>query len=221
MRRNNFLYLLVALMVLAFLSPLMAVRFGVPGGFLADVSVSLALVVALWSLRSSRRVFIGGLTLISVYIFATFAWMILDQPLARATAHLAALAFLAVTAVLAMDAILRPGAVDLNKVVGAICVYLLFGLAWSEAYQLLHYFDPASFSGVDLHTGHALSWRFLYFSFVTLTTLGYGDVLPLTIYAQSLTVMETVVGQVYLAVLVAALVSAYLSEEKGDSETRV
>ena len=56
---------------------------------------------------------------------------------------------------------------------------------------------------------------------MTLTSLGYGDVLPLSLYAQSLTYMETVLGQFYLAVLVAALVSAYLSDCENTSETAV
>ena len=107
---------------------------------------------------------------------------------------------------------------DLNKVTGSLCVYLLIGIAWAELYQLLQGYDPSSFAGVEQQQGHALSWRFLYFSFVTLTTLGYGDVLPLTIYAQTLTAMETVIGQFYLAVLVAVLVSAYLSDTRGDTD---
>jgi hypothetical protein len=59
-----------------------------------------------------------------------------------------------------------------------------------------------------------LSWRLLYFSFVTLTTLGYGDVLPLTLYAETLVTLEAVLGQFYLAVLVAGLISAYLSDRE-------
>lgn len=121
-------------------------------------------------------------------------------------------------AAVAVRAIFLPGPVDLNKVTGSLCVYLLIGIAWAELYQLLHGFDPGSFSGIEEQEGHALSWRFLYFSFVTLTTLGYGDVLPLTIYAQTLTAAETVVGQFYLAVLVAGLVSAYLSDVRGGAD---
>lgn len=98
----------------------------------------------------------------------------------------------------------------------------IIGGLFAEFYQLLHGYDPSSFSGVEQQQGHALSWRFLYFSFVTLTTLGYGDVLPLNIYAQTLTVMETVIGQFYLAILVAALVGAYLSDVRdvSDGDTR-
>jgi len=97
--------------------------------------------------------------------------------------------------------------------------FYLFGalVVLTIAAPVLEGIRPGSFSGLE-QQGHALSWRFLYFSFVTLTTLGYGDVLPLTLYAQSLTYLETVLGQFYLAVLVAALVSAYLSDRERPSE---
>jgi hypothetical protein len=138
--------------------------------------------------------------------------------MAGIAAHMSGLAFLVLAAVVAVRAIFLPGPVDLNKVTGSLCVYLLIGIAWAEAYQLLHAYDPGAFSGIEQQQGHALSWRLLYFSFVTLTTLGYGDVLPLTIYAQILTAMETVIGQFYLAVLVAALVSAYLNDARGGTD---
>lgn len=217
LKRNNFLYLFIALLILTVIGPVMEVTFGVIGSLFAEVSLSLSLVIALWSLHSRRQVFVAGLSLIAVNILATATWMMSGNTGTGMIAHLSGLGFLALTGFVAVRAILQPGPVDLNKVTGALCVYLLIGIAWAELYHLLHGFDPGSFSGVEQQQGHALSWRFLYFSFVTLTTLGYGDVLPLTIYAQTLTVMETVIGQLYLAVLVAALVSAYLSDDRSSS----
>jgi hypothetical protein len=169
------------------------------------------------SLQTARPVFVTGLVLIAVNIIATAIWMLAGREGAGVLAHLSGVVFLVLAAVVAVRAIFLPGPVDLNRVTGSLCVYLLIGIAWAELYQLLHGYDPGSFAGIEQQQGHALSWRFLYFSFVTLTTLGYGDVLPLTIYAQTLTAMETVIGQFYLAVLVAALVSAYLSDVRGGS----
>lgn len=74
---------------------------------------------------------------------------------------------------------------------------------------------PGSFAGLDQYAGNELYWRYLYFSFVTLTTLGYGDVLPVNAYAETLVVLEAVVGQIYLTVLIAGLVGAYLSDRTG------
>lgn len=75
-------------------------------------------------------------------------------------------------------------------------------------------------AGFESHQGLALAWRHLYFSFVTLTTLGYGDILPLTEYAEMLVVLESVPGQFYLAVLVAGLVSSYLSDRESDQDSK-
>ena len=183
-------------------------------------TISITLVTALWNLRSSRRVLSSGLTLIAVNILATAAWLLLNHEPASLLSDLSGLAFLALTTWAAGRELFRLGPVDPNKIVGALCVYVLIGVIWAMLYQLLEGFQPGSFSGLG-QQGHALSWRFLYFSFVTLTTLGYGDVLPLSLYAQSLTYMETVLGQFYLAVLVAALVSAYLSDRENTSETAV
>ena len=105
----------------------------------------------------------------------------------------------------------------LNKIVGALCIYLLIGAIWAVFYHLLEDFFPGSISGLEGHEGPALPWRLIYFSFVTATTLGYGDVLPLTLYAEALVILETVLAQFYLAVLIASLVGAYGSDRDQSS----
>ena len=98
--------------------------------------------------------------------------------------------------------IMRHPVVTGETVMGAICVYLLVGLVFSIGYQLIDRIDDAAFAGVadgnwpDMH----------YFSFVTLTTLGYGDITPTTNFARSIAVFEAVVGNVFLVTLVAFLV---------------
>jgi hypothetical protein len=217
-RSDNFFYLFGALVVLTVAAPVLEESLGDVGAFLAETSLSVTLVIALWSLQSSRPVFYSGLALVAVNILATAAWLLVNQETASIVSNVSGLAFLALTSIVAGRALFRPGPVDLNKILGALCVYVLIGVVWAILFQLLEGVQPGSFSGLE-QQGHALSWRFLYFSFVTLTTLGYGDVLPLTLYAQSLTYLETVLGQFYLAVLVAALVSAYLADRERPSET--
>ncbi len=85
-------------------------------------------------------------------------------------------------------------------------------------YALIEAVAPGSFGGLSEQVTDA-DWNpdWVYFSFVTLTTLGYGDILPLTFSARSLAYFEAIVGQFYLAVLVAGLVGAYLSEKQGQA----
>ena len=103
--------------------------------------------------------------------------------------------------------VLRSGSVTGEKLCAALCVYLLLGICWSLLYSLQENLRPGSFSTPD---GGPAEWRdLIYFSFVSLTTLGYGDVTPVTSHARSFAMLEATTGSFYLAVLVARLVSAY------------
>jgi hypothetical protein len=96
-----------------------------------------------------------------------------------------------------------------DRVAGAIAVYLLLGLLWALAYGMISATDPEAFKGLasfSLEESGAQQ-DFLYFSFVTLTTLGYGDMSPVTPIAKTLAWFEAVFGQLYLAVTIARLVS--------------
>jgi hypothetical protein len=102
---------------------------------------------------------------------------------------------------------LRAGVVDAERIFAALDAYLLAGLIFAVCYWLLDQTWPASFgaaSASDLDLARAI-----YFSFVTIATLGYGDVIPTSESAQGLAILEAVGGQMYLTVLVARLVSLY------------
>jgi hypothetical protein len=106
--------------------------------------------------------------------------------------------------------VLRDGAVDSERIYAALSVYLLAGLAFGVAYYALEGVQPGSLhmtSAADA-TGAAMSLKTaIYFSFVTLATLGYGDVVPVGPLARSLATLEAVGAQLYVAVLIARLVS--------------
>ena len=104
--------------------------------------------------------------------------------------------------------VFKKGPITFHRIEGAIAVYLLLGLAWAYAYQLLAYLDPGAYSGAVTASGGFSSWT--YFSFVTLATLGYGDIAPVHPVARSLATAEAITGQLYLAILIARLVSEEL-----------
>ncbi|ENM3930080.1 two pore domain potassium channel family protein [Vibrio cholerae] len=106
--------------------------------------------------------------------------------------------------------ILFSGKIDTNKLIGSLALFLLLGLMWAVAYLLLLELDPQAFHGLQ-----AIPWadnfsNSAYFSFVTLTTLGYGDISPVTPIAKTLVYLESVVGVFYMAVVVSSLVSSNL-----------
>lgn len=100
--------------------------------------------------------------------------------------------------------------ITFEVIAAGLSVFLLLGLLWSFIFSLIESFFPGSFSGIDTAAGDP-RFRFLYFSFVTLTTLGYGDVAATKPIAQSWTVLEAVIGQIYLVVIISGLVAIVIS----------
>lgn len=102
--------------------------------------------------------------------------------------------------------------VTFEVIAAGLSVYLLLGLLWSFIFAFVESCIPGSFSGIDSAAGD-LRFRFLYFSFVTLTTLGYGDIAATNPIAQSWTVLEAVIGQIYLVVIISGLVGMVISNK--------
>jgi len=130
--------------------------------------------------------------------------VVVAEPLVAATCLLA-------TGV-AVRRALASGPVDVEHICAALDAYLLAGIAFGVGYFLVESALPGSFastSGAPLSPGRAI-----YFSFVTQATLGYGDIVPTTEQAQGLVIVQGVGGQMYLAVLVARLVSLYSARER-------
>jgi hypothetical protein len=122
---------------------------------------------------------------------------------------------LSILAVLVLILVFREGPVTSHRIQGAIAVYLLLGLVWMSAYKLLYQTIPGAFRFPE---GELSALRFkhglVYFSFVTLTTVGYGDITPVHPLARSLAMAEALVGQLYPAILIARLVSMELASRQ-------
>ncbi|WP_373030862.1 potassium channel family protein [Sulfurovum sp.] len=101
--------------------------------------------------------------------------------------------------------------IDRNKIIGSLSLYILLGLIWTVVYLLLLVMDPNAFSGIEPGTWHQTFSRAAYYSFVTLTTLGYGDILPTKPIAEFFVYMEAIIGVFYMAIIVSSLVSVALS----------
>lgn len=106
--------------------------------------------------------------------------------------------------------------VTLDLIFASVCAYLLLGLVWAYAYYFLEQIRPGSFKAAE-PMGDDL-WAFFYYSFVTLTSLGYGDIVAATPPSRSLTIVEVVVGQLYLAILMGRLVGAYSAQLREDRQ---
>lgn len=121
------------------------------------------------------------------------------------------LLFIAFTGVSLLRAVLRSVLVTYDTIYGALSVYFLMAMAWGVAYLLLSNLQPgAIFVDPVRHPNHHMDWAdCMFYSFVTLTSLGYGDIVPITAQARSLSILEAVSGVMYVAVLIARLVSLH------------
>jgi hypothetical protein len=113
-----------------------------------------------------------------------------------------------------LRSVLEAGPVTGDRIAGAVVVYLLLGLVWMLIYALIAILHPDGFrlpgDLVD-QLGEGGEFTFLFFSFVTLTTLGYGDITPLTPAGQTAAWLEAATGQLYLTILVARLVALHIA----------
>jgi hypothetical protein len=139
--------------------------------------------------------------------------------------HLLFVAFLAYVICVMFRAIFESRQVTFNIVCASLCIYLLVGLVWALIYSVDDALDPTAFTftvggarqpeGMRVGRGETTS---LYFSFVTLTTLGYGDIVPTSPISRMLAAMEAITGQLYLAVLVARLVGMHIVYSMTDQD---
>ena len=123
---------------------------------------------------------------------------------------LTAVVALFILAVVVLAMVLRPGSVTRRRLEGAVAAYLLLGLAWAGAYEWVALRDPAAFAGAVGTAGDP--W--IYYSLVTLTTMGYGDITPVSPVARSLAIAEAFTGQLYLAILISRLVALELASRR-------
>jgi hypothetical protein len=136
-------------------------------------------------------------------------------PVARFVVVAWTTAFLTFLALVLLTQVLRDPVITSDTLVGAICVYFLMGVAWGAAYTFVDLTSPGAFRvSPDLAAAAGWSTRstpvtplLTYYSFATLSTLGYGDMSPLAPAARSLSILEGMSGPLYLAILIAHLVS--------------
>jgi len=103
----------------------------------------------------------------------------------------------------------RPGSITAGRLFTSVSLYLILGMLWFAGYRLIEALQPGSFEVVRGGTGPISSSSLLYLSYATLTTLGYGDVVPVTPFARIIAILESATGILYIAITVARLVSAY------------
>jgi hypothetical protein len=208
---NRFFFLLAGLLVVLLIAPISTEDH--PG--LTGMLLTVTLLIAVLSMSTSKRSRAIAWSLVTAKVL--LAGLVLFHP--SFTAHLLegiiVLAFFVVVIISSFQRVLDGEFVDMNRIAGAISIYMLIGLIWTSLYFLLSVANPASFTGLanagstELSHMNNVYMDLLYFSYVTLSTLGYGDVTPVSRAAQAFAYLEAIGGVMYVAVLVSALVGSY------------
>ena len=193
------------------LSPL--ANLGLLGTGLIDSAFSLILICGAIALHPGR--ILRVLVAIFVGIAIGLRWMAAWHPgtWIVGVGLLVAVFTLGCFAVIVLMRVFGSGRVTRHRIYGAVCAYLLFGLMWAAAYALVEQVFPQAFSvATGLGSGDKRVARFVYFSFVTLTTVGYGDITAVHPLARTLVVAEALTGQLFPAIIIGGLVSLALRD---------
>ncbi len=218
LRRYSFQHLLVWLFLFIVASPFLQ---ELPhASLVSSVFISFVLFLAVYSINREGRLFkyLTGLMILSLMLYWIDVFDLVAFSSMASRLIIATYLFMLVFAF--TKYVFSARKVDSSLISAALCLYLLIGTLWGIIYSILELASPGSFSGHLLSDQPHLSdrWQhFEYFSLVTLTTLGYGDILPQTPRAAALCQAEAVMGQFYMAVLVARLVGIQVSQEFSSS----
>lgn len=215
-QEGRFLHLLLVLLGFVLFFPFLKSYVGIR--LLYIFFLTVILLASIYAVRTSKAQSVIGISLalpMIIFIWVGYAW---PSRLLSLCTNFAILFFLAYIIVSILRFVFTTRKVTRHVIYAAVSAYILIGIAWSIVYTVLELFAPESFS----HSPGPYADNptlFLYFSFVTITTLGYGDILPLTPKAQALAVSEAMVGQIYMTVLIAWLVGLYVSRKVSGTES--
>ncbi len=184
---------------------------GVLGTGLIDVAFTLLLISGAFALHPGRflRVLVAVLVGIAIVLRWMAAWQ--GMPWLVGVGSILAVATFGCFAAIVLKRVFSAGPVTRHRIHGAVCAYFLFGLMWAAAYAFIEHTFPQAFnvaSGAGL--ADAPVNRFVYFSFVTLTTVGYGDITAVHPIARTLVIAEALTGQLFPAIIIGGLVSSAL-----------
>ncbi|MDR3531975.1 MAG: ion channel [Rhodopila sp.] len=206
-------FLVLESLILFVAAPLSAIGVQAPlfiGGLLV---VPLILAIVIISSSTGARL----LAIVATALAVGGAMIRIDHPSLVTVwlGHMAVIAALLAISIVIGRAVFAPGRVTHHRIEGAIILYLNIALGFTSVYRLISELDPAAFTSIAAHqTEAAAASSMLYFSFTTLTSTGFGEILPVNPFARSMANLESVVGQLYLAILLARLVTMHVESRR-------
>ena len=214
MSRYKYEMLLAAQILLSIITPLFSST--IHARSVIDLAITIVFFTALYVISSTRKHFIIGVLLMIPTLILIWGIKIYYSDSLKLISLIGSVLFFSYIAWLILVDILRAEMVTLDSIAAGISVYFLFGNMFGLTYAIIGHVDPDAFhipAATASYLGNNLAdiSSAMYFSFVTLTTLGYGDITPVNDFARSLAFLEAAMGQIYLTVLIASLVGVHIS----------
>jgi len=205
--------LLVALLFLIVMSPSVVTN---GSGLLFELGFDAILLAGVYSIGPGKHRW-PFLVLTVITLAVRWGEHLSGAPSLDVTALFITVLWLVYAVSMIISHLFRRSDVDVDTILGAVVTYLLVAVAFTLVFEIIELRNPGSFSGIPDNAGshrQELGSAMMYFSLVCITTMGYGDVVPVSSLARPLAVLEGVFGQLYLAVMIARLVGLHLVRER-------
>ncbi len=207
--KDRFLFLLISILCLLILAPIFRGFVGIR--ILMDIFTTAILISGVYAVSKKRYVPLTAALLALPMLVSIWTNRFVEIPSLVLVGDCFGILFMAFMVIVILSFIFREQEVTSNVIYGAIVVYLLIAIMWAFVFSVLESIQPGSFAIAEGQIGVS-RLLFIYYSFVTITTLGYGDITPVTAPANSFSFLEAVTGQIYLVVLVARLVGIHIAQ---------
>lgn len=208
--------LLFAILTLIIISPHIH---QLAGSILVELLFTCILLLSISIVSNNAKVLLIGIALISPALILSWMSIIEETVWMRIFSKGLYALFILYTTIILSKRVFFSKKVHPNLIHGALCIYLLTGVLWAIVYTLINTLNPAAFYFPDhmLAAHESDSFKgmfeyFLYYSYVTLTTLGFGEITPVSALTRSLSALEAITGQFYIATLVASLVARIMRQ---------
>tara|TARA_Y100000310_G_C20667789_1_gene808576 strand:- start:1045 stop:1794 length:750 start_codon:yes stop_codon:yes gene_type:complete len=202
---RRLLSLLVSLILFIVLYPFLADT--TAGAAVLTLLLTLVLLAGIFAVSKHRIQLAFALILGVPWLFTSWANLFTYAPLLDVLTPIFGIIFYLYTITILFLHIIHTKRITSDILFGAVSIYLLLGLFWASIYVMINAVFPGAFLPVGL------AWSdFLYYSFITLTSLGYGDIIPVLTFARSIAMLEVVVGVLYITILIARLVGLYTAQ---------
>jgi Ion channel len=183
-----------------------------------DVLLSLILLSGIAAVSDHRRQYLTVAVAAGVAIMIRFTAWLVPLDTISGLLDVTALLSLAILGTVVGIKVFGTGRATFDRILGAVALYILIGVVWAEAYQLVNSHMTLAYAGISHESARGDRATWLYFSFVTLTTVGYGDITPVAHIARSLAILEALIGQLYPAIVLARLVSLHVAANDSASD---